>query len=95
MACFTDAPYANWSYQFLITLAGIGEGGATLVPIVTLGCYSEMNEAEQRYQFYKTLVLRVDLENVPVSPSCFMELTDAGQYGLLNDALSALVNPAT
>jgi len=72
---------------------GIGEGGATLVPIVTLGCYASMNESEQRYEFYKTLVLRVDLDNVPVSRSCFVALTDAGQYGLLNDALGAFVNP--
>lgn len=95
MACFTDTPYNDWSYQFLVTLAGIGEGGATLVPIVTLGCYATMNESEQRYEFYKTLVLRANPVNVPVSRSCFVALTDAGQYGLLNDALGALVNPAT
>lgn len=85
MACFTDKPYADWSYSFLVTISGLNAP-------VSLGCYSEMNDAQKRYQFYKALALRAGLEGF-LSASCFNALTEDAQYNLLNEVLGLVVNP--
>jgi uncharacterized protein (DUF1778 family) len=85
MACFSDLPYANWSYQLLITLNNAvveGEGP------VSLGCYAAMNSSEQAYQFYKVLNQLMRTAQSILTQNCFVQLTDAQQWGALNDALA-------
>jgi hypothetical protein len=89
MACFSDTPYANWSYQLLITLNNAvveGEGP------VSLGCYAAMNSSEQAYQFYKVLNQLINSEDY-LTQNCFVQLTDAQQWGALNDALESFLTP--
>jgi len=89
MACFTDTPYANWSYNLLITLNNVvveGEGP------VSLGCYSAMNSSEQMYQFYKVLNEIAGTEEF-LTQNCYVQLTDAQQWDALNDAIALAFTP--
>ena len=88
MACFSDTPYANWSYQLLITLNNVSESTP-----VALGCYSAMNSSEQMYQFYlafRNIAARGEL----LSQNCFVQLTEAQQWEALNDAIELAFTPA-
>jgi hypothetical protein len=90
MACFTDAPYANWSYQLLLTLSN---SIAPLdPPLVSIGCYSQMNQSEQLYQFYRVLSL-ISNDTDFLYQNCFVQLTDAQQWDALNDAVAAVFAP--
>jgi hypothetical protein len=89
MACFSDTPYANWSYQLLITLNNAvveGEGP------VSLGCYAAMNSSEQAYQFYKVLNQLANNAEF-LTQNCFVQLTDAQQWEALNDAIADALAP--
>lgn len=86
MACFSDTPYANWSYQLLITLNNVSENTP-----VALGCYAAMNSSEQMYQFY--LAFRKIAEEAEIPLNCFVQLTDAQQWDALNDAIAAAFAP--
>jgi hypothetical protein len=89
MACFTDTPYANWSYNLLITLNNAiveGEGP------VTLGCYAAMNPAEQMYQFYKALK-QLSGQSEFFTQNCFVQLTEPQQWDALNIALTEALTP--
>lgn len=87
MACFSDTNYANWSYQFLITINEASDSTP-----VSLGCFSEMNKSEQLYQFYKAFQA-IGAERETLDQNCFVQLTDVGQMTALNDAISAALNP--
>lgn len=90
MACFTDTPYANWTYNILLTIASkVGESG---VSVVSLGCYSEMNSSEQLYQFYDVLNQYADNENY-LSQNCFVQLTEPQQWDQLNDVIDEVLTP--
>ena len=89
MACFSDTPYANWSYQLLVTLNNAvveGEGA------ISLGCYSEMNSSGQMYQFYKVLN-QIAGNSEYLSQSCYEQLTDAQQWDSLNNAIALAFTP--
>ena len=87
MACFTDKPYADWSYQFLSTLNDVTES----TPI-SLGCYATMSDSQKRYQFYKALAEIANVES-PLTGICFEELTEDAQWNLLNETLAASYTP--
>jgi hypothetical protein len=89
MACFTDLPYANWSYQLLRTLyAAAGENAVK----VSLGCYQAMPPANQMYQFYVNLhYIGGSIE--PISENCFVQMTEDMQWYHLNEALEYSYNP--
>lgn len=90
MACFTDLPYADWSYQILRTIANaVPEGQGVLV---SRGCYSEMNESGQRYQFYINLALLAGVES-PKTQNCFEQSTEVAQWDLINTVLADYLTP--
>jgi len=88
MACFTDKPYADWSYEFLVTIGGGSRSG-----VISLGCYATMTDSQKRYQFYKALWDRSNTEDELLSASCFEELTEDKQYNLINTFLDLVLNP--
>jgi hypothetical protein len=87
MSCFSDTPFANWSYQFLITLNNASESTP-----VSIGCYSEMNDSGKLYQFYKAFQ-SIGTERESLSQNCFEQLTDAQQWNALNEAIASALTP--
>lgn len=87
MACFSDLPYANWSYQILITINEASDSTP-----VSLGCFSAMNSSEQLYQFYKAFQA-IGVQRDVLDQNCFVQLTDAQQASALNDAIAAALTP--
>lgn len=88
MACFTDTPPANWSYNLLLSLSEFVEG---YTPI-TLGCYSTLNSSEQMYQFYEVLKNIEGAESY-LSQNCFVQLTEPQQWEQINDVIPFLFPP--
>lgn len=88
MACFTDTPYANWSYQLLLTLNSFVPDSTP----VSLGCFAASNSSEQIYQFYKVLHQIAGTEEY-LTQNCFVQLTEPQQWGQLNDVLALLFAP--
>jgi hypothetical protein len=88
MACFTDTPPANWTYNILLTISGLVSGYTP----VTLGCYSAMNSSEQAYQFYQAL--NEYLGNTGyITQQCFVQLTEPQQWEQLNDIIAEVLAP--
>jgi hypothetical protein len=88
MACFTDIPYRDRTYPFLVTVSS-----AAGIEPASFGCYDAMSDAHRLYQFYiafATLGSIVD----PISDNCFAQLTEPAQYNHVNDALIAALTPA-
>ena len=88
MACFTDLPYANWSYQLLLTLNSFVPDAEP----VSLGCFSASNTSDQLYQFYKVLHQIVGTEEY-LTQNCFVQLTEPQQWDQLNDVFALLFPP--
>ncbi len=90
MACFTDLPYADWSYEILRTIANaVPEGGGVLI---SRGCYSELNDSGKLYQFYINLAILAGVEN-PKTQNCFEQSTEATQWDLVNTVLEDYLTP--
>lgn len=87
MSCFSDTPFANWSYQILITLNNASESTP-----VSIGCYSAMNDSEKMYQFYKAFQ-SIGAERETLDQNCFVQLTDAQQWNALNEAIAFALTP--
>ena len=88
MACFTDTPPANWTYNILRTLASFVEGYSP----ITLGCYAQMNSSEQAYQFYQVLK-ELDGAETYLSQNCFVQLTEPQQWDQINQAIENFLTP--
>ena len=88
MACFTDTPPANWTYNILLTMASFVEGYTP----VTLGCYAAMNSSEQLYQFYQVLK-ELDGDETYLSQNCFVQLTEPQQWEELNQVIEDFLTP--
>jgi hypothetical protein len=88
MACFTDIPYRDRTYPFLVTIATAAE----LTP-VSFGCYDAMNDAHRLYQFYIAFATLGGIEE-PMTENCFVQITEADQYNHVNEALAAALTPA-
>jgi hypothetical protein len=88
MACFTDLPYSDWSYQFLISL--YNQYSETLSDPVSIGCYSEMNQSEKMYQFYEAFKLIIGSTDY-LSQNCFVQLTEPQQWDALDSAWNTFV----
>jgi hypothetical protein len=88
MACFTDIPYRDRTYPFLLTISGI----AGITP-VSFGCYDAMNDAHRLYQFYIALATIGGVVE-PMTENCFVQITESDQYNHVNAALAAALTPA-
>jgi len=88
MACFTSLPYRDKTYPFVQTIAT----AAGIEPI-SFGCYDSATDAAKLYQFYVGFATIGGL--TPVTQNCFVQKTEDQQFFLVNEALSAALNPVT
>jgi hypothetical protein len=88
MACFTSLPYRDKTYPFLQTIFA-----ATELSPISFGCYDAATDAAKLYQFYVGLATIGGL--TPVTENCFVQKTEDQQFFLVNEALSAALNPVT
>ena len=87
MACFTDIPYRDRTYPFLVTIAT----AAGLTP-VSFGCYDAMNDAHRLYQFYVAFATIGGVQ-AQMTENCFVQLTESDQYNHVNEAIAAALTP--
>lgn len=87
MACFTSLPYRDKAYPILQTIFA-----ATEITPISFGCYDAASDASKLYQFYLGFAAYANITPL-VTENCFVQKTEDQQFFLVNEALSAALNP--